>query len=96
MWTAWFLKERQPDLDVVLRTVPEIVFALIFVWAFGVGPLAGILAAIVVAQVTAMLLFHARLESIAWAMLAASVAANVAGVALLLARGSRGTGVQAG
>lgn len=26
------------------RTVPEIVFALIFVWAFGVGPLAGILA----------------------------------------------------
>ena len=43
-----------------------------------------------------MLLFHARLESIAWAMLAASVAANVAGGALLLARGSRGTGVQAG
>lgn len=28
----------------VCRTVPEIVFALIFVWAFGVGPLAGILA----------------------------------------------------
>lgn len=55
-----------------------------------------ILAAVVVAQVTAMLLFHARLESIAWAMLAASVAANVAGVALLLARGSRGAGVQAG
>ena len=27
-----------------LRTVPEIVFALIFVWAFGIGPLAGILA----------------------------------------------------
>jgi len=27
-----------------VRTVPEIVFALIFVWAFGVGPLAGILA----------------------------------------------------
>ena len=27
-----------------LRTVPEIVFALIFVWAFGVGALAGILA----------------------------------------------------
>jgi phosphonate transport system permease protein len=26
------------------RTVPEIVYALIFVWAFGVGPLAGILA----------------------------------------------------
>jgi phosphonate transport system permease protein len=26
------------------RTVPELVFALIFVWAFGVGPLAGILA----------------------------------------------------
>lgn len=28
----------------VCRTVPEIVFALIFVWAFGIGPLAGILA----------------------------------------------------
>ena len=27
-----------------LRTIPEIVYALIFVWAFGVGPLAGILA----------------------------------------------------
>ncbi|GAA0568687.1 phosphonate ABC transporter, permease protein PhnE [Craurococcus roseus] len=27
-----------------LRTIPEIVFALIFVWAFGVGALAGILA----------------------------------------------------
>jgi len=27
-----------------LRTVPEIVYALIFVWAFGIGPLAGILA----------------------------------------------------
>ena len=27
-----------------MRTVPEIVYALIFVWAFGVGPLAGILA----------------------------------------------------
>ncbi|TCZ58712.1 phosphonate ABC transporter, permease protein PhnE [Roseicella aquatilis] len=27
-----------------MRTVPEIVFALILVWAFGVGPLAGILA----------------------------------------------------
>jgi len=27
-----------------LRTVPEIVYALIFVWAFGVGALAGILA----------------------------------------------------
>lgn len=26
------------------RTVPELVFALIFVWAFGIGPLAGILA----------------------------------------------------
>lgn len=26
------------------RTVPEIVYALIFVWAFGIGPLAGILA----------------------------------------------------
>jgi phosphonate transport system permease protein len=29
------------------RTVPEIVFALIFVWAFGIGPLAGILAIII-------------------------------------------------
>lgn len=28
----------------VCRTVPEIVYALIFVWAFGIGPLAGILA----------------------------------------------------
>jgi phosphonate transport system permease protein len=27
-----------------LRTVPDIVYALIFVWAFGVGPLAGVLA----------------------------------------------------
>jgi phosphonate transport system permease protein len=27
-----------------LRTIPEIVYALIFVWAFGVGALAGILA----------------------------------------------------
>jgi phosphonate transport system permease protein len=26
------------------RTVPEIIYALIFVWAFGIGPLAGILA----------------------------------------------------
>ena len=31
----------------VCRTVPEIVFALIFVWAFGIGPLAGILAIII-------------------------------------------------
>jgi phosphonate transport system permease protein len=29
------------------RTVPEIVFALIFVWAFGIGPLAGILAILI-------------------------------------------------
>ena len=28
----------------VCRTVPELVYALIFVWAFGIGPLAGILA----------------------------------------------------
>lgn len=28
----------------LLRTVPDIVYALIFVWAFGIGPLAGILA----------------------------------------------------
>lgn len=27
-----------------MRTIPEIVYALIFVWAFGIGPLAGILA----------------------------------------------------
>ena len=32
-----------PALE-AMRTVPEIVFALILVWAFGVGPLAGILA----------------------------------------------------
>ncbi|MGG5817643.1 phosphonate ABC transporter, permease protein PhnE [Falsiroseomonas sp. HW251] len=31
----------------VCRTVPEIVYALIFVWAFGIGPLAGILAIII-------------------------------------------------
>jgi phosphonate transport system permease protein len=29
------------------RTVPEIVYALIFVWAFGIGPLAGILAILI-------------------------------------------------
>jgi len=28
----------------LLRTIPDIVYALIFVWAFGIGPLAGILA----------------------------------------------------
>lgn len=28
----------------LLRSVPDIVYALIFVWAFGIGPLAGILA----------------------------------------------------
>ena len=31
----------------LLRTVPDIVYALIFVWAFGIGPLAGILAIMV-------------------------------------------------
>jgi phosphonate transport system permease protein len=29
------------------RTVPELVYALIFVWAFGIGPLAGILAILI-------------------------------------------------
>lgn len=33
-------------LQEVARTVPELVFALIFVYAFGVGPLAGVLAVI--------------------------------------------------
>jgi phosphonate transport system permease protein len=39
--TVFHLARRSLEL---CRTVPEIVFALIFVWAFGVGPLAGILA----------------------------------------------------
>ena len=39
--TAYHLARRTLEF---CRTVPEIVFALIFVWAFGVGALAGILA----------------------------------------------------
>jgi phosphonate transport system permease protein len=39
--TAFHLARRSLEL---CRTVPDIVFALIFVWAVGVGPLAGILA----------------------------------------------------
>jgi O-antigen/teichoic acid export membrane protein len=53
-----------------------------------------VLAAIVVGQVAAMLLFHGRLESVAWAMVGAAVAANVVGVVLLLLQGSRGAGEQ--
>ncbi len=41
-----------------------------------------------------MLLFHARLESVAWAMVSAAVAANLAGVVLLLPQESRGAGEQ--
>ncbi len=40
-WWAFQLARRFAEF---CRTVPEIVFALIFVWAFGIGPLAGILA----------------------------------------------------
>ena len=39
---------------------------------------------IVAGQLAAMILFHARLENIAWAMLAAGLLANVAGAARLL------------
>ncbi len=52
------------------------------------------LAAIVVGQVAAMLLFHSQLESIAWTMVVAAVAANVAGVVFLLAQGRKGEGEQ--
>ena len=38
---AFLLARRGLELA---RTVPDLVYALIFVWAFGVGPLAGILA----------------------------------------------------
>ncbi|MEO3472580.1 phosphonate ABC transporter, permease protein PhnE [Roseomonas sp. CAU 1739] len=38
---AYHLARRSLE---AMRTVPEIVYALIFVWAFGIGPLAGILA----------------------------------------------------
>jgi len=40
---AWSYRLARRGLE-ALRTVPEIVYALILVWAFGVGPLAGILA----------------------------------------------------
>lgn len=41
--SPWIYQVARRGLEAV-RTVPEIVYALIFVWAFGVGPLAGILA----------------------------------------------------
>ncbi|WP_198375681.1 phosphonate ABC transporter, permease protein PhnE [Neoroseomonas rubea] len=40
---GWIYHATRRFLE-ALRTVPEIVYALIFVWAFGVGALAGILA----------------------------------------------------
>jgi phosphonate transport system permease protein len=43
---AWAFHAARRFLE-FCRTVPEIVFALIFVWAFGIGPLAGILAIII-------------------------------------------------
>lgn len=39
--TLYFISRRVLEL---LRTVPELVFALIFVYAFGLGPFAGVLA----------------------------------------------------
>lgn len=39
--TAYFLSRRILELA---RTVPELVYAMIFVFAFGIGPLAGVLA----------------------------------------------------
>jgi phosphonate transport system permease protein len=44
--TLWGYRVARRFLE-FCRTVPEIVFALIFVWAFGVGPLAGILAIVI-------------------------------------------------
>jgi phosphonate transport system permease protein len=41
--SAWAYHGARRTLE-FCRTVPEIVFALIFVWAFGIGALAGILA----------------------------------------------------
>ncbi|MCX7685273.1 MAG: phosphonate ABC transporter, permease protein PhnE [Acetobacteraceae bacterium] len=41
--SAWSARLARRTLE-ALRTIPEIVYALIFVWAFGVGALAGILA----------------------------------------------------
>jgi phosphonate transport system permease protein len=40
---AWSYRLARRGLE-AMRTVPEIVYALILVWAFGVGPLAGIIA----------------------------------------------------
>lgn len=40
---AWVFRAARRFLE-LFRTIPEIVYALILVWAFGVGPLAGILA----------------------------------------------------
>lgn len=42
--TIYFISRRVLEF---LRTVPELVFALIFVYAFGLGPFAGVLAIIV-------------------------------------------------
>lgn len=44
--TPWAYQIARRFLE-FCRTVPEIVFALIFVWAVGIGPLAGILAIII-------------------------------------------------
>ena len=41
--SAWSYRLARRGLE-AMRTVPEIVYALILVWAFGIGPLAGILA----------------------------------------------------
>jgi phosphonate transport system permease protein len=41
--SAWSYQLARRGLE-AMRTVPEIVYALILVWAFGVGPLAGIIA----------------------------------------------------
>jgi phosphonate transport system permease protein len=40
---SWSYQLTRRGLEAA-RTIPEIVYALIFVWAFGIGPLAGILA----------------------------------------------------
>jgi phosphonate transport system permease protein len=39
-WTYWITRR----LTEIQRSVPDIIYALLFVWAFGVGPLAGIVA----------------------------------------------------
>ena len=41
--STWSYQLTRRGLEAA-RTIPEIVYALIFVWAFGIGPLAGILA----------------------------------------------------